>query len=112
MKVDLETHGSVVVIVPRDAITEATLADVSAATEAARAQSGGGRMVLDMGNVAFLDSAAIEHLLSFAGTASRGPLVPRLAALNETVRETLSLTETLPRFSIYDSVESAVRSYL
>lgn len=111
MKVDSQQHGSVTVIVPRGAITEAEVEDLKPVLHA---QRGGApsRIVLDMSHVPYLDSAGIELLLEFAGSAPSAGLRPRLAALTDTVREALDLTETLKRFYRFDTVESAVRSYM
>ena len=142
MKVDLQRHGTVTVVVPQDALTEATVPDLQAALEREGLQNAV-RLVLDLGPVAYVDSAGIEFLLAFCGSppppsarrdtttkgttaaasdaaprparareASAGGLRPRLAGLNDTVREALYLTDTVKRFSIFDSVPAAVRSYV
>lgn len=111
MKIDLEKHGSVSVLAPRDALTESTLVDVKRLLDE-ESRKGGVRLVLDLTHVSYLDSAGIELLLSVAGDAAAGALRPRLAGLSETVRETLYLTDTLRRFYVFDAVEAAVRSYL
>lgn len=111
MKVDVEKHGTVNVVVPRDALTEAAVGDVQQVLESEVRQTRV-RLVLDLTHVPFVDSAGIEFLLTVAGNASAGAMRPRLAGVNETVREALFLTGTLPRFYLFDSVEAAVRSYL
>lgn len=111
MKVDVERQGSVTVIVPRDALTEASTEAVER-TVSEEARSGGVRLVLDLTHVPFVDSAGIECLLKLARSGSSSALRPRVASLSETVREALYLTGTLKQLSVFDSVESAVRSYL
>jgi anti-anti-sigma factor len=111
MKVDVQQHGSVLVIVPRGAITDGEIEDLQRTLGADNAR-GGGRQVLDMSQVPWVDSAGIEFLIEFAASAPSAGLRPRLAALTDTVREALDLTETLKRFYRFDTVESAVRSYL
>ncbi|TWT41174.1 STAS domain protein [Phycisphaerae bacterium RAS1] len=111
MKVDVERQGSVSVIVPRDAITEASTETVEQAVSG-ETSSGGVRLVIDMTHVPFVDSAGIECLVRMARTGSSTALRLRVASLSETVREALYLTGTLKQLSVYDSVESAVRSYL
>ena len=111
MKVDLQKHGSVKVVVPQDAITEAAVEDLQHALEA-EAHEAAVRLVVDMTRVPYVDSAGIEFLLALAGDASAGALRARLAGLTETVREALSLTDMLKRFHIFDTVEAAVRSYV
>jgi anti-anti-sigma factor len=110
VKVDLHQQGSVNVVTPRDALTEATLPELQAALGGN--QSAAVRLVIDLTHVPFVDSAGIEYLLGLAGNGAAGALRPRLASLAETVREALVLTETLKRFVVFDTVEAAVRSYV
>ena len=111
MKVDLQQHGSVAVIVPHGAITEADVEELQR-TLAADGARGGSRQVMDLSHVPWVDSAGIEFLIHFAGSTPSAGMRPRLAALTDTVREALDLTETLKRFYRFDTVESAVRSYM
>ena len=111
MKVEIQQHGSVRVVVPPDALTEALVEDVQTILSADGGQIGV-RLVVDMSQVAYVDSAGIEFLLELAGQTAAGASRPRLAALNETVTEALNLTETRTRFQVFDSVEDAVKSYV
>lgn len=111
MKVDIEKHGTVTVIAPTDSLIESALPDMREALEET-AGGAGTRRVIDMSNVAFVDSLGIEFLLDHAGNNAGGPIQPRLAALSDTVRESLHVTETLRSFVVFESVEAAVRSYL
>ncbi len=111
MKVELQQQGSITVVIPHDALTESSVTELRDALdgEAGRA---GARLVLDMADVAFVDSAGIELLLALAGESAAGAARPRVVGLTETVREALYLTDTLKRFFVFDSVEAAVRSYV
>lgn len=111
MKVDVQQHGSVCVIVPRGAITEAETENLRRILTP-EADKHGARLVLDLTHVPYLDSAGIEYLLEFAASAPSAAMRPRMASLTDTVREALNLTDTLQRFYRFDTVESAVRSYL
>jgi anti-anti-sigma factor len=111
MKVDTQQHGSVTVLVPRGAITEPELEHMERALGPEQARAGS-RLVIDMSHVPYVDSAGIEFLLKFAGSAPSAGLRPRLASLSDTVREALDLTGTLKKFYRFDAVESAVRSYM
>lgn len=111
MKIELERQGSVTVLVPRDSLTEGTVNDLRMLLEE-EAEKTGARLVLDMTHIPFVDSVGIEYLLNAAGDSSVGALRPRLASLSDTVREALYLTGCLKRFSLFDSVEAAVRSYM
>ena len=112
MKVAVERHGTVTVVTPHDALSEATLGDLQDALNQVAESGGQARTVLDLNQVAFVDSTAIEFLLDIGGAEGQRGFQPRVAALNETVRDALYLTEVLPRLAVYDSVEAAVRSYL
>lgn len=109
MKVDSEPFGLVTVVTPHGPLTRDELADFVTATEDAVVAKDG-RVVLDMHDVPYLDSGGIEALLTLCGAA--GALVrPRLAQLEETCREALSLTAVLDKLDVFDTVESAVRSF-
>ncbi|MCH8806450.1 MAG: STAS domain-containing protein [Planctomycetes bacterium] len=111
MRIDVQQHGSVRVVVPPDALTESLVQEVQAVLSADGGQIGV-RLVVDMSQVAYVDSAGIAFLLELAGQTAAGASRPRLAALNETVTEALYLTETRARFQVFDSVEDAVHSYV
>ena len=112
MKVEIERHGTVTVIAPHDALSETTLADLKDALNQVAESGGLGRAVFDLTHVAFVDSAGIEYLLDIGSVERQRGYQPRIAAVNETVRDALHLTDVLPRLAVYDSVEAAVRSYL
>lgn len=108
MRVDVLPHGIVRVIVPHGALTREELADAAKQLDeqlAVRER----RVVVNMENVPYLDSAGIELLLARCGPGARSPR-PRLCRLNDTCREALDLTEVLAQLEVFDNVESAVRS--
>jgi anti-anti-sigma factor len=111
MKVDVEIRGSVTVVIPNGALVDTEIDDVRRALTSGQ-QEAAPRVVMDMTEVAYVDGAAIEFLLEFAASAPSRNMQPRIAGLTETVREALDLTDTLSRFYRFDSVESAVRSYM
>lgn len=111
MKVDLEKHGSVCVVVPRDALSAQTLPEVQKVLDD-ELSAGGKRLVVDLTHVSYVDSGGIELLLRVAGDRGASAVRPRLACLSPMVREALYLTDTIKRFIVFESVESAVRSYL
>lgn len=137
MRVEVQKHGTVTVLTPQDALIESNVHDLHAALER-EAEQRNVRVVLDLSNVPYVDSAGIELLLAHCGNpplqpsarklppsegaprsepirareAAPGGLRPRLAGLSDTVREALDLTDTLKRFAIFDSVHAAVRSYV
>ncbi|MFH1747151.1 MAG: STAS domain-containing protein [Planctomycetota bacterium] len=111
MKVEFQKHGSVTVVIPRDALTEATVPEVQSTFEQETARAAK-RLVLEMNDVPYVDSTGIEFLLAFAGETATGTMRPRVVGLTDTVREALYITDTLKRFLLFDSVEAAVRSFV
>jgi anti-anti-sigma factor len=108
MKIHTQTHGTAAVLAPYGPLVADDLNDLRAAvTDSAARQSG--RVVIDMANVPYLDSAGIELLLETCSLSQTGRR-PRLAALTETCRDALELTDVLPRLGTYDTVENALRS--
>ncbi len=109
MKIDLQQHGIVIVLRPHGALAAD---DVDAFTRAMQdaTDKTGGRVVVDMSDVPFLDSRGIETLLQ-QGAGQSGVNPPTFAALGETCREALDLTEALPRLRTFDTVENAIRSH-
>lgn len=70
-----------------------------------------GRIVIDAGSAAFVDSAGLEALLDAADRMAESGQALKLCALNETLREALSLTGIARRFEQYEDVQAAVRSF-
>lgn len=109
MKIDVLPQGSITVLRPHGPLVadeEDDFRRVAAPSLADRH----GRVVVDMSGVPYVDSRGIEALLELFGEAP-GPLKPLLACLNETCRDALDLTDVLGRLEVYDTVESALRSY-
>ncbi|HSW47084.1 MAG TPA: STAS domain-containing protein [Phycisphaerae bacterium] len=111
MKIDRLRVGSVGVVAPHGAITQAEADELVAAIESTR-QSAAGRIVLDMSDVPYADSRILETMLDFADRQRSDGQAAKLAGLTETCREILDLTELLGEFEVFDSVDSAVRSFL
>jgi len=111
VKIDRLKVGSVSVIAPHGAITQTETEELSAIIETTRPPAAG-RVVLDMGDVPFADSRALETLWDFADRQRTAGQAAKLAAVADTFREILDLTDLLGEFEIFDSVDSAVRSFL
>lgn len=69
------------------------------------------RIVLDLGNLGFVDSAGLGALIA-ARTASvnRGAGI-KLANLTKKLRDALTITKLVTVFDVYDSVQAAVDSF-
>lgn len=110
MKIDVQLHGQVAVVAPRGPLTRESV-DAFAAGMKAPLEQRRGEVVVDCREVAYLDSAGIEMLISTCGDRRAPTPRPRLAGLPDACREALDLTNTLSRFDIFDTVENALRSY-
>ncbi len=109
MKVEAQPHGNVTVAVPHGPLVADEMADFRRAVESALAAKLK-RLVVDMADVPYLDSAGIELLLELCSVRLAPHQRPKLAALSETCREALELTDVLPRLEVFDTVENAMRS--
>lgn len=110
MKIDVQLHGQVAVVAPRGPLTrdcaDAFVQGIKTPLEQRR-----GEVVIDCRDISYVDSVGIETLLTICGDRRSSMPRPRLAALTDTCREALDLTNMLSRFEVFDSVESALRSY-
>jgi anti-anti-sigma factor len=69
------------------------------------------RIVLDLGSLAFVDSAGLGALIAARTAAvNRGAQI-KLANLTKKMRDALSITKLATVFDVYDSVEAAINSY-
>jgi anti-anti-sigma factor len=109
MKVEASPQGSVTVLLPHGPLTRDEDEDFRRAAAPSLIERHG-RVVADMSDVPYLDSCGIETLLELFGESSF-LLRPIVACLNETCRDALDLTDVLPKLDVFDTVESALRSY-
>jgi anti-sigma B factor antagonist len=69
------------------------------------------RIVLDLGNVTFVDSAGLGALIAVRTSAtSRGAGI-KLANLTKKMRDALTISKLVTVFDVYDSVEAAVNAF-
>ena len=111
MKIDRRRVGTVDIHTPLGPLVDdgaAALVDVLNQTLAAP----NARVVLAMDEVGYMDSAALEGLLSAAEALSERNMNLKLAGLTPTCREVLELTGLSRHFQLFNDVESAVRSFL
>lgn len=109
MKVVAQPHGNVMVFVLNGPLVTDELPDVRRALETTA--PGVNKRVLDMSGVPYLDSAGIEWVIDACGLHRSGPQRVKLAALTETCRDALELTDALPRIDAFDTVENAIRGW-
>ena len=67
-------------------------------------------LVLDLGDVSYIDSTGLGTLFSSFATASSKGRTIKLANLTKRSHDTLSITKLVTVFDIYDSVEDAAKS--
>lgn len=82
--------------------------------EAVKGLIAGGKkkIVLDMTNVTYIDSAGLGILVAaYVSAKTQGALI-RLCALGNKFREVLQITRLLTIFEVYDTPAAAIRSFL
>ncbi len=111
MKIERRSVGTVEVCTPMDALVEDGSRKFSESiTECLHGSNP--RVVVDMGEVGYMDSVALEGLLSIAeGLAHRGAQL-KMASMTPTCREILELTGLSEQFQFFEDVNAAVRSFL
>jgi anti-sigma B factor antagonist len=70
------------------------------------------RILLDLSQVAFLDSAGMGALIRAHASAINQGTSIKLANLTKKIREQLQITKVVTVFDVYDSVDAAVNSFL
>ena len=111
MKIEHQQIGSVEVITIRGALVEE---DATRFSEEVRKSATGQnpRLVLDMREVPYLDSEALEGLTDACDLLDDRCSKLRLATVSQTVREVLQLIGLSGRFQFFEKVDDAVRSFL
>ena len=111
MKIDNQRMGSVTVLAPRGAIAQDDVDAFADCVEEHRNKTNG-RMVMDFSRVSFLDSRGIEVLWDLADRQREAGQTTKVAAVPELCREILELTGIAGQLDLFDSPESAVKSFL
>jgi anti-sigma B factor antagonist len=69
------------------------------------------RLVLDLAEVSYIDSAGLGTLVAGYTTARNLGSTMKLANLTKKFHEQLNITKLVTVFEVYDSVEEAVKSF-
>jgi anti-sigma B factor antagonist len=69
------------------------------------------RIVLDLGNLGFVDSAGLGALIAARTSSQNRGAGMKLANLTKKMRDALTITKLVTVFDVYDSVDAAVNSY-
>ena len=74
-------------------------------------QEGTKRIVLNLGEVNYIDSGGLGTLVALHTTAHNAGATIKLANLTERVGDLLQVTKLLTVFEVYDSEEKAIESF-
>jgi anti-sigma B factor antagonist len=69
------------------------------------------RLVLDLGDVTYIDSAGLGTLVAGYTSAQSQGASMKLANLTKKFNDQLNITKLVTVFDVYDSVDSAVKSF-
>lgn len=69
------------------------------------------RLVLDLGNVSYIDSAGLGTLVAGYTSSQNQGTGMKLASLTKRFREQLTITKLVTVFDVYDTVAEAVKSF-
>jgi len=111
MKIERQRVGTVDVLSPAGALVDQDGEKfVKALNE--KLNSTTPRVVVSMQEVPYMDSVALEGLLSATEKLNEQATALKLANLNPTCREILELTGLAGRFRLFKDVSDAVKSFL
>ena len=111
MQVILGKEGAVTIVKPMGAITASEMEELDTRFNAL-SRDWTKRVVLNMSEVAFIDSAGLEFLVRRNREFSERGLKLKLCGLSEITEKIMSLTRLVSRFEIYPDISSAVRSFI
>ena len=111
MKVEQQQVGTVDVLTPLGALVDQEAEDfLKLLVE--RTKSPSARVVVSMQEVPYMDSTAVEELLTATEGLADRAMNLKLASVPPACREILELTGVSGRFSFFHNVQDAVRSFL
>ena len=111
MKIEQQQVGTVEVFTPVGALVDQD-GEAFGKMLGQRLSAVNPRVVVAMHDVPYVDSAAIEGLLSATEGLHERASALKLAAVTPTCREILELTGLAPRFRFFKDVQDAVKSFL
>ena len=111
MKIERQHTGTVDVLTPMGPLVDEDAADFCQVLLDGLAAPTP-RIVVDMHEVAYLDSSALEGLLEATEELADRASSLKLAAVTPTVREVFELTDLSNRFRFFNEVKDAVKSFL
>ncbi len=111
MKIGQQTVGTVDVLSPHDALVEEGAEQFVSKLRAAL-NGRNPRVVVDMRNVGYVDSMALEGLVNVSDELRSRSAQLKLCAVTPTCREIIELTGLNDRFQFFEDVDGAVRSFI
>lgn len=111
MKTSEQRQGAVTILKPEGALILEDVQEFASHLHRAVANSMG-RLVVDMSDVAFIDSGGLEVLLVVTEKLGTTGQSLHLCHENKTIREVLQLTDLDQQFDHFEDLTTAVRSFL
>lgn len=111
MQIERSSHGAVTVLKPRGSVA-LDEADLLRTTLLESVRASMGRCVVDFSSTSFIDSRGLETLVDVGEELSSRGQALRVCGVSATIAEVLELTGVTAHLDRYDSVQSAVRSFL
>ena len=111
MKIDEQRVGSAEVLSPIGALVDQDGEKFSALLMD-RVTSSNPRVVVSLQEVPYVDSGALEGLLDATDELAQRATTLKLVSVPPACREILELTDVSSKFSFFESVQDAVRSFL
>jgi anti-sigma B factor antagonist len=111
MKIDTRTVGDVHILDCSGKITlgEGTMAIRNTVREVLK--NGGKKIILNLGEVNYIDSSGIGELVSTYTTVTNQSGQLKLLNLTKKIQELLQITKLLTVFSVYDNEQKAISSF-
>lgn len=111
MKIDEQHVGSADVLAPIGALVDSDGEKFSKLLME-RVTSSNPRVVVSLQEVPYLDSVALEGLLDATDELAHRATTLKLVSVPPACREILELTDVSSKFSFFESIQDAVRSFL
>ena len=111
MKIEIQNYNNVTVVELQGEFTEETAKSLQD-TAGSLIATGSADIVLDMSNISFVDSIALEQLLWLNDYCGENNGQLKLAGLDENCTKIMEITRLEPHLDIYIELAQAVKSYI